>query len=754
MKYLNIKMLRDMKQNFTQFIAVFLMAAISVLIFSGMASVWTGLNKVVSDEVSDTNMADYYIKALGITGEDKEKLLKTDGIDKVSLSAEYTFSASDGQSEINITTVDSYDVSSFTLLKGKELLLEGQGIYLDSDYASEHNLKTGDILKIDNIAGECIEIEISGLVHSPEYFYFTGAVTETVPNYEKYGYGFVSNQTFEKLCMQLNYTTAKVKGNYISETGDFEEIFGERFICVQDRGDFAQYSRSEKESSQMKKMATLFSAVFILLSLLTMYTSMVRLVDRQKEAIGTMKGLGVKTKQILIHYASYGIFVPLLGGILGLIIGRFTVSKALMKVKQTTLYLPEWKLIHSPYSFVLIAGIMICCVFASVMAAKKVLKGNPVEIMRGNTNNSKMKKEVKETSLINHFPYGLRLAFRNIAQNKIRFIMGIVGVMGGMVLIIAGFGVKDAINSSNEFVFSKQFTYDIKGILKNSDVELEDVQYLYETAIELQTADEIKQTSLSSFEAGEFYNFYDNKENKIGLPDKGALISRHLADEMGITAGDNIKIRIPGRNEWINIYIQNTVKMLSPQGLFISKTALENAGAAFKRTGFVTDSHDANYYSDISGVKNVITRSEQLENTELVADSVMSIVKLLIMASVLLSVVILYNLGILNYVERVREYSTMKVLGFYQREIRSIAILECVITTIIGWVLGLILGRIFLKVYIKIISFDTFEWLSDASIATYVIASVIIIGVSLLVNLLLAHKIRKIVMVEALKSVE
>ena len=153
-------------------------------------------------------------------------------------------------------------------------------------------------------------------------------------------------------------------------------------------------------------------------------------------------------------------------------------------------------------------------------------------------------------------------------------------------------------------------------------------------------------------------------------------------------------------------------------------------------------------------MKNVITREEQLDNTEIVANSVMSIVKLLIIASIVLGIVILYNLGILNYVERIREYATMKVLGFYQKEIRRIAILECLITTAIGWLIGLPLGRLFLKVYVKIISFDTFEWIATVNIKTYVIASVVIVGVSVVVNLILANKVKKIVMIEALKSVE
>lgn len=757
MRYLWIKMFRDLKQHFTQFVAVFLMATVSVLIFSGMASVWTGLNHVVQHETASTHMADYYVKAMAITENDRNALTKIDGISKLSLTTDYTFSTSDGLSEINISTADNDDVSAFTLIKGQPYDDQAEGIYLDRDYAEAHHLQVGDTLTMDGLIAKNIKLKILGIVHSPEYIYFTGAITETVPNYEKFGYGFVNQKTFKKLVPKLQYTTAKIKGAVPYDEKAIQQIFGDRLLYIQERSDFTAYARAEKEAAQMQKMATLFSAVFILLSLLTMYTSMIRLVDRQTELIGTMKGLGVSTTKILFHYALYGFFVPLLGGVTGLIVGRFTVSKALMKVKQTTLHLTNWELIHSKMSFALIGVILLCCVLASVLAAGKVLKGKPADIMRGNTGKQKQRKALKASDLTNKVSYEWKLALRNMKENRVRFTMGIIGVLGGMILMIAGFGVSNAIHSSNDFVFQKQFTYEVKGVLSRPGVLLkndEDIQYLYESNLELKTAHEVKQTLLTALDEGNYYHFYNDDDEEIKLPTEGALLSRHLASELGIKEGDVVKIRIFGTNTWETLKISGLTKTLTPQGVFMSKEALSHIGTAFKATSFVTDNKDAQYFSAMDNVKNVITRDEQLKNTETVADSVMSIVKLLIMASVVLSIVILYNLGILNYVERVREYATMKVLGFYQREIRRIAILECLVTTAIGWLLGIPIGRLFLKVYVKIVSFDTFEWIAAVNLKTYVIASVVIVGVSIIVNLILANKVKKIVMVEALKSVE
>lgn len=336
--------------------------------------------------------------------------------------------------------------------------------------------------------------------------------------------------------------------------------------------------------------------------------------------------------------------------------------------------------------------------------------------------------------------------------------MGIVGVMGGMVLMIAGLGVKDAINGSNDFVFEKQFKYNTKVLLSTAGevFDTDDAgQWLQESNIELKADNqETKQTVITVCDDGEMMLFYDDDDNEISLPQDGALISRKLADDLEIKSGDTVNIRLFGSQDWLSVTIKETSKTLSPQSIFMSKEAYESLNMTFTPTTLLSASDNSESFLESDKVKSVISKEQQIENTETVADSVMSVVKLLIIASVLLSVVILYNLGILNYVERIRDYATMKVLGFYHKEIRSLAIRECILTTAIGWIIGLPLGMLFLRLYVKIISFDTFEWIASVNASTLAIASVVIIGVSIVVNLILSSKVRKIIMVEALKSVE
>lgn len=758
MGYLLKKMLRDIRSNWTQFVSVFLMAMISVLIFSGMASVWTGLNSEVDAFVKETNMADLWVRAMSVTEDDWEAIKDLKEVETASRCMSASFSVTDSSSELQVSYVDNDTVSHPLLIAGVEYDNEAQdGIWIDQNFAEKNNLRIGDRLRLDGLTGEA-EFEVKGTIMSPEAIYYTGSITETVPNYEKYGYAFVSEAGMLRLSPQILFTQLKLKTTEKLEDSALEAILGERYICTQDTDTYIPFARSHQESSQIRKMAILFSSVFILLALMTMYTSMVRLVNRQKTLIGTLKALGTGSNAIRLHYACYGLVIPILGGILGLIIGRYTVSPALMKVKQSTIYLPQWSLIHSPASFALIGVIAVCCVFASVWAAQKCLKGMPVDIMRDNAMSKTKKSAAKETGFAAKLSYEWRWTLRNIWQNKIRFLMGIVGVVGGMVLMIAGFGVKDAINGSNDFVFSQQFHYETKAILAPGSTRFdwdEESQWIQEANIELKTKhNEVKQTIMTVCDEGDMLAFYNSQDEECALPQSGAVISRKLAHDLGIEPGDTVEVRVFGVQDWLTVTIVDTVKTLSPQSIFLSKQAYEALDMSFQPSALLTASMDTEALKSNPQIKSVITRQQQIDNTNTIAESVMTIVKLLIVASVVLSVVILYNLGILSYVERIRDYATMKVLGFYQKEIRSIAIRECLLTTVIGWIIGLPLGVEFLKLYIRIISFDTFEWIAAVQPMTLVIASAIIVGVSIGVNLLLSRKVKKIVMVEALKSVD
>ena len=187
----------------------------------------------------------------------------------------------------------------------------------------------------------------------------------------------------------------------------------------------------------------------------------------------------------------------------------------------------------------------------------------------------------------------------------------------------------------------------------------------------------------------------------------------------------------------------------------MSKEAWEDLNQDFLVTSVLIGSKDDyNTLDDKEYIKEITSINKQIENMDKMAKSVMTVIALLIVASVLLSSVILYNLGMLNFVERSREYATMKVMGFKQKEIRSLSLRDCLITTSLGWIIGIPIGFAFLNAYINTVSFNTFEWIATLYPVSFIIVSVVVIVCSLLVSLFISYKVKNINMVEVLKSVE
>jgi len=357
---------------------------------------------------------------------------------------------------------------------------------------------------------------------------------------------------------------------------------------------------------------------------------------------------------------------------------------------------------------------------------------------------------------------------RDIFRNKVRWIMSIIGIAGSMVLMMAGFGFRDSINYSNNYVYNNQYTYTYKAVLSNGYTEdgfnqvmnsiHGDNQLVYEFAMEMfyQSSDDKEMRTISVIDDGDFVKLETLDNKPLELTVDTIAISNKIAQKLDVKEGDTIKCRIIGEKDFISFVVTDIVIAPSPQGIFISKDFWEKKlNRTFTASSiFISDNDDYENIKNMDVIKEVTTIDDQLKSMKIMTKSVMTIIYLMIVASVLLACIIIYNLGMLNYIERYREYATMKVLGFYQREVRNVIIRDCMITTIIGWLLGVPIGYKFLRFYIGIVQFKSFEWVPTLTIRSFIIASIAVIMCSVIVNLIVAHKVTKISMVEALKSVE
>ena len=260
---------------------------------------------------------------------------------------------SGSENNIKLNAMDNTDCLKPYLIKGEKYNVDSDGIWIDNSFAKENNIKVGDSIKL-NFKNKKEQFKVKGLVLDSEYIYYTGSLSETVPNHKKYGYGFVSKKNYDKLSPRPIFSEIRIRTDGNINEEKIKDILGNSYIKSSTRGDLQSYDRIKKESNQMKKMSVLFSLIFILLSLLTMYTSMVRLIGKQQIIIGTMKAVGLNKFMIRLHYASYGFLISFLGCVVGLILGRAVISPSLLNVKKTTITLPQWELVQSGLSYFLI----------------------------------------------------------------------------------------------------------------------------------------------------------------------------------------------------------------------------------------------------------------------------------------------------------------------------------------------------------------------------------------------------------------
>ena len=266
MSYLIIKMLRDIKKYWMQFVSVFFMALISIMIFSGMAAVWNGSDITAENYSKATNLADVWIYTKGFNENIRDDIKNMRGVKDLTLAASLPVTLSGSENNIKLNAMDNTDCLKPYLIKGEKYNVDSDGIWIDNSFAKENNIKVGDSIKL-NFKNKKEQFKVKGLVLDSEYIYYTGSLSETVPNHKKYGYGFVSKKNYDKLSPRPIFSEIRIRTDGNINEEKIKDILGNSYIKSSTRGDLQSYDRIKKESNQMKKMSVLFSLIFILLSL-------------------------------------------------------------------------------------------------------------------------------------------------------------------------------------------------------------------------------------------------------------------------------------------------------------------------------------------------------------------------------------------------------------------------------------------------------------------------------------------------------
>ena len=545
------------------------------------------------------------------------------------------------------------------------------------------------------------------------------------------------------------------------------------------------YNSYIQDTHSIKNLGNVFPIVFFIVATLISLNSMTRMVEEQRTQIGTLKALGYNKFQIISKYVIYATLATVIGGILGMCVGFVLIPTIIFKMYQMMYQISGFKAEFNMFYGMLGLGLIsICIIGATIYSALKELGNTPATLMRPKS--PKIGKRV----LLEHIPFiWKRLSFtrkvtvRNIFRYKKRFLMTIIGILGCTALIVTGFGLKNTIKSIIPLEYENVFNYDMQITLKSGNDENQKDKYIQE----LKNKDEIEKvvaTYMTSVTAQKddkseslimivpddenklegLINIKDVKtKSQVSLKENEICITDKVAQLLNVKQGDTVKIKDLDDNE-IDVKVSNIVENYVYHYAYMSKQTYQNLFKKDYSTNILFTKNKELSEEKINELSKAIMNDNEVSGVSVISnltsqiDNMMSslnyVVIILIVSAGLLAFVVLYNLQNVNISERIRELATIKVLGFYDKEVYSYVARETILLTIIGTILGLI-GGYFLNAFIlKTCEINMLRFKPTIEPISYIYAIVLTTGFSIIVNIATYFALKKIDMIESLKSVE
>ena len=545
-----------------------------------------------------------------------------------------------------------------------------------------------------------------------------------------------------------------------------------------DREDDTGFSSFIDSINSMNNIATLFPIIFYLVAILISSTSMSRMVEEERGDIGTLKALGYSNLRIINKYIAYSLLSTVLGGIIGMFIGFILIPTVVWENYSIIYYLPEfYPKLRFSYGMLGTVIAVICITGSTVHSAYKELKDEPSSLMRPKA--PKMGKKVileKIPFIWKRLNFSSKTTVRNVFRYKKRALMTIIGISGCTALILAGFGLRDSIKDIAEYQYGRVFEYDLVVSLNKEDEELVNLVKNSDIVESVSLTDSLsgsisaegikRDTSIIVVENTEdFKNVANLRDidsgNIIDLSNEGVLISDKLASLLEIEKGENITLTDSDNNEF-EYKVLGIVENYIGHYVYINKDLYESKENDFNiNTLFIKykeGNNDNEAFEEMLLDDNSVTSITVVENSlEHVRDLLKSldlVVMILIVSSALLAFVVLYNLANVNISERVREIATLKVLGFYDKEVDNYINRESIILTCIGILIGLIAGVFLTGFVISTCETENMRFARNILLHSYIYSILITSVFSIIVNFATHFVLKKINMVESLKSIE
>ena len=759
------KLLRTIWHYKAQFISMIIMVMLGVGVFVGFQGEWYSIEKDTHSFYHSTGFADYrLVYEKGYSLIEEEKIASIEGVEKAARYISITTNETRENDVISISVTTDINVSGFLSIKGAQYDASSvDGMWMSDQYAAKNNYKIDDevTLKYGSIS---LTGHIKGLIKSSEYLICTPGENQMMPDFATYGYVYISPEMMKTALGGIEFYSeihviSKLEKNEFRKLAN-EALGKTNLILTKD--EVVSYAEAQGEASEGKTMASILPVVFLGIAILIMVTTMQRLTINEKTQIGTLKALGFKDKRIAKHYTSLGLFIGLIGAILGTGFGYF-ISWFIFNPNGsmgTYFDIPDWS-IHMPWwTFLIVAMVVGFMTLISYLSVKNVLKGNAADALKPYTPKAMKRLKIEDSKGWRRLKFATKWNLRDLFRHKARSGMTLFGIFGCTILLVASFLMMDSMMGFVNKFYYGSMNYESQISLK------EDIEN--DTAIEIAEyyeGDYLASSSVSLNEEGvaldiyhiehDYIRFLDNNMNYLPLKDDGVYLGQRLIESNHLKVGDTFTVALYGSDQTYTFLLVGKIRTLT-KGIVMSENYAKETGIEYKINQIYTNitnqeiKDDNTYTASISTLKS---RNDIIKSFDSFMEVMYLMIGALIVFSIILGIVVLYNLGTMSYFERYRELSTLKVVGFKDKKIGKLLISQNLWLTIVGFIIGFPSGILVTNILMKALASE-YEMMLIFGWSTFVVPVILMFGVSLFVSWLVARKNKKINMVEALKVPE
>jgi len=796
--------IRKISKSIGRYFSLLIIILIGVAFYAGIKASVPNIKTVQNDYYKETNLMDIkVISNYGLTEEDVEYLSELDGIDSVTGSySKYVFEDDD---VIEVHSINN-KINTFHLIDGRMPNNNSECL------ADSKNYKVGEYITLTEKGNEenlnIVKFKVVGTILSPLYTandYGTASIgngklksyifiDETAFNYDLYTELYL---TIEKNEKDVSYSKSyNEKIDNVIELLEKEKVRREEKRKdelikigipsenlevkwhIQSRNEaINSYKLLENQYKEVEIIADVIPIFFILVVALMTSNTMARMISEERGEIGTFTSLGISNRKIIISYLEYVLSSTTIGVMLGYFIGTIFLPRLVYTCFPITMPNMPYIFDFTMLLLILLVAVIVMSI-VTIYACQKELKEMPAYLLRPVAPKKGKSILLEKIKFIwNKLSFSWKVTFRNISRYKKRVIITLLGTAGCTFLILIGFAIKDSVNEIGSKQYNELFKYEnlivLKDEVKKDDIELKEELKDLITDELLLKQESFKVTNkekrmldvylMVPEENNEYFKEYfilrNNKTFKeINLSDDGVIITPRISNLYKIEKGDYITLEDLNKNQvevkvvditenYVSNYVYMTEKLYKK--LFNEEVTYNLIVSKNKNVDNLAES-----ILNIEKIINISFSEDLLKQANNGINGLNEIVVLLVVISSLLAFTVLYNLTSINISERTREIATLKVLGFTDNEANKYIYIETFVTVIVGIILGMIITPPLHNYVITLLEADNMVFLREIKPNSYLYAGLLTLSFALIMQLVTYLKLKKVNMIESLKSVE